>query len=319
MENLYLISGEDEFTKNEYLESIKAKFNHLEKGINYLLFDKDNINRLSDELSTFSLFGDKRLIVVKVPKATKKVVEEDDSKEDISTGNWYTPELENGIIENLDNSIIVFIEDGNSKGKMYKFFASNGNVILCDKSKPIQLQKWICEKCKDNNISISNQDAVYLAQICGNNKQRINNELIKLFNYIDAERIEKNDIDRICIKTPETIIFDLTDGIGQKRPDYSLNMLEKLLEQKEPIQKILVMITRHFKNLLLVKLCINKGENVEKKLGIKSYPAMKYTAQCKNFTVNELVNIFKKLAKLDIDSKTINTDIKIGIQKIIME
>jgi DNA polymerase-3 subunit delta len=318
MENLYLISGEDEFSKNEYLNNIKSKFSHLEKGINYLLFDKDNIGRLSDELSTFSFFDDKRLIIVKVPKTTRKGAEEDD-KEDTSISNWYTPELETSILDNLDNSVIVFIEEGSSKGKMYKFFNANGTVILCDKLKPMQLQKWICEECRANNVLISNQDASYLTQICGNNKQRINNELIKLFNYIDNGRIEKKDIDKISIKTPETLIFDLTDGIGQRRPDYALDMLEKLLEQKEPIQKILVMITRHFKNLLLVKLCLNRGNSVEQKLGIKSYPAMKYTAQCKNFTVDELVSIFKKLAKLDINSKTINSDLKVGIQKIIME
>ncbi len=316
MENLYLISGEDEFTKNEYLDSIKAKFGRLDKGVNFLTFDKDNIMLLDEELSTYSFFTGKRLIVVKVPKNTRKNAENDEEETNVV---WYDEELEKHILDSLDLNTIVFVEEGTSKGKLYKFVNSNGVIVLCDKQKPLQLQRWITEKCKDNGVAILSQDSVYLAQVCGNNKQRINNELEKLLLYIDNKAITRQDIDLICTKTPETIIFNLTDGIGQKRPEYSLRMLDELIEQKEPIQKILVMITRHFKSLLLVKLCMNNGENVEKRLGLKQFPAMKYREQSSNFSLDELVNIFKKLARLDIQSKTTSIDLKVGIQKIIME
>jgi DNA polymerase III delta subunit len=318
--NICLISGDDSFSKEEYIEEIKSGFDELNKGINYLVFDKENINLLEEELSTYSMLSSKRLILVKVPKSTKKTQEqseEGDSSDNV--GQWYTDSLEEKLLNSSDDDTIVFVEEGTSKGKMHNFFNKNGIVVTFDKEKPAGTQNWLVKYCKDQGFMISNSDASYLLSVCGTDKQNIHNELTKLFNYSENNVIKKEDIEKLCIKTTEAIIFDLTDGIGQKNRKYALQKLDDLIGQKEPIQKILVMITRHFKNLLLTKECINTGKSVEKSLNLKSYPAMKYSSQCKNFSIQELCQIFEKLAKLDVESKTYGADIKIGIQKIIME
>ena len=54
MNNLFLITGDDEYTKSKSLEDLKSQFNNLEKGINFLSFDKENISLLSSELTTYS-------------------------------------------------------------------------------------------------------------------------------------------------------------------------------------------------------------------------------------------------------------------------
>ena len=79
------------------------------------------------------------------------------------------------------------------------------------------------------------------------------------------------------------------------------------------------MITRHIKQLILVKECLDQGLNIEKELGIKSYPATKYKSQVRNFTKKELINLFKELAQLDINSKMSNIDIKVGLQRVLMQ
>ena len=79
------------------------------------------------------------------------------------------------------------------------------------------------------------------------------------------------------------------------------------------------MITRHFKNLLLTKECIESSYNVQKELSLKfPFQAQNYSNQCKNFTKEELIRIFKDLYKLDIDVKTYPIDVKIALQRIIM-
>ena len=36
MESVYLLSGDDTFAKDEYLDKLKISFGNLEKGMNYL-------------------------------------------------------------------------------------------------------------------------------------------------------------------------------------------------------------------------------------------------------------------------------------------
>ena len=89
------------------------------------------------------------------------------------------------------------------------------------------------------------------------------------------------------------IIFDLTDSLGSKNKSKALNSLEELLENKEPIQKIVIMIAKHFKSLLVAKIASEEGKNVLEELNTKSsYAANKYKEQARTMRTN----IFKYFA-----------------------
>mgnify|MGYP003290141799 CR=1 FL=1 len=312
MENLYLISGDDEYEKAKYIENIKEKFNDLKKGINYIQIDKDNMHMLEQELSTYSFFDEPKLIVVKVPKKSN---DDEDTK---GKKEWLTEDLEERILDKIETITLVFIEEGTSKGKLNKLISKNGKVITIDKKKPAELISWIQNYTKEYNVTIEKENASYLVELCGNNKQILENEALKLIDYVESGIIQKEDINKICIKTSEVIIFDLTDSLGKKEINNALKYLEDLLENKEPLQKILIMITKHFKSVLLAKVIMEQGKNVAAELGISPYPAKKYSDQSRNFSKEELIEIFKNLAQLDIDSKIGKIDLKIGLQKIIM-
>ena len=80
------------------------------------------------------------------------------------------------------------------------------------------------------------------------------------------------------------------------------------------------MIAKHFKSLLVTKIATEQNLNVMNELGTKStYATNKYKEQARRFSKQELVNMIKKLAKLDVDSKIGKIDLKIGLEKIICE
>lgn len=313
MENLFLISGDDEYEKLNYIEKLKEQFNGLKKGINLVQIDKENLYMLEQELSTYSFFNEPKLIIVKLPK---KSGEDDESK---SKKEWLTEDLEEKILDKIETITLVFLEEGTSKGKLNKLISKNGKVIVFDKKKPQELASWVIEYANQNGATLNKPEAVYLVDLCGSNKQVLVNEINKLIDYSEDNKITKADIDKMCIKTSEVIIFDLTDSYGKKDIKSTLKCLEDLIENKEPLQKILIMITKHFKSLLLTKIILEQGKSVATELGINPYPAKKYSDQSKNFSKEELIRIFKELAQLDVDSKIGKIDLKIGLQKIIME
>lgn len=312
MENLYLISGDDEYEKANYVEKLKEQFQELKKGINYIQIDKDNMHTLEQELSTYSFFNEPKLIVVKLQK---KAGDDDESK---AKKEWLTEDLEDKILNKIETITLVFLEEGSSKGKLNKLISKNGKIIIFDKKKPQEMVAWVQTFAKENGAELGKAEAVYLIDLCGNNKQSLVNEIVKLVNYVDNNKISKEDIDKMCIKTSEVIIFDLTDSYGKKDIKSTLKYLEDLLENNEPLQKILIMITKHFKSLLMAKIALEQGKSVSAELGINPYPAKKYSDQSKNFSKEELIRIFKELAQLDVDSKVGKIDLKIGMQKVIM-
>ena len=61
--------------------------------------------------------------------------------------------------------------------------------------------------------------------------------------------IRRKDIEDLAIKTLDSNIFDLTDNLGKKNIQKSLEILNELLYLKEPMQKILITLYNHFKKI----------------------------------------------------------------------
>ena len=100
----------------------------------------------------------------------------------------------------------------------------------------------------------------------------------------------------------------------------ALTCLNELIANKEPIQKIMIMIAKHFKSLLVAKVATAENKNLLAELNTKSaYAANKYKEQARRFEKEELISIIMKLAKLDVDSKIGKIDLKIGLEKLICE
>lgn len=316
--DLYLITGNDEYLKQDALNKIKSKFNKLEKGVNYLFFDKDNLNSLGTELSTYSFFNEPKLVVVKVPKATRKTDEENEIELKPSK-DWFNDDIEEKILNKIDSITLVFVEEASSKGRLFKLISNNGKVFLCDKKKPNELVGFVQNYCGKYETQIDRATASYFIEVCNSDTSLIVSELEKLTCYVENKKITREDIDLMCNITPEVIIFTLTDNLGSKRKKNAIQNLEDMLSDKEPLQKILIMIIRHFKMLIMSKECLNQKKDLAKELGLKPFSASKYSAQAKNFSMEELIKIFKQLVKLDVDSKTTFIDTKIGLQKIILD
>lgn len=316
MENLYLITGDETYEKEECLQKIKEQFGELVKGINYIVLDKDNISNLESEINTYPFGYSKKLIIVKLENKSSK-----DDEEESKKSEFLTESLEDTLLS-LDESVcVVFIGDFNQRSKIYKIVSQKGKCYSFEKKKENEIISWCASEFSENNISISNQDVMYLVNLCGTEKQILKNEMDKLFGYATYSKvIKKEDIDKLCVKTSDVIIFDLTDSLGTKNVKNALICLNELIENKGPIQKIVIMIAKHFKSLLVTKIATEQNLNVMNELGTKStYATNKYKEQARRFSKQELVNMIKKLAKLDVDSKIGKIDLKIGLEKIICE
>ena len=71
--------------------------------------------------------------------------------------------------------------------------------------------------------------------------QDIINEMRKQIEYVgEGGKITAETINLLCIKKLDSIIFDLTDNLGKKNITKALEVLNNLIYNKEPVQKILI-------------------------------------------------------------------------------
>lgn len=151
--------------------------------------------------------------------------------------------------------------------------------------------------------------------------QDLINEIRKLIEYAGENgTITTKDVDMLCIKQLDSVIFDLTDNLGKKNTKDAIKVLNDLLYNKEPIQKILITLYNHFKKLYIVKLAIKNNKDITETLKLKpnqSFLVGKYKMQASYFKEEELKSILEELIDLDSNYKIGLIDLELGLEAIL--
>ena len=151
--------------------------------------------------------------------------------------------------------------------------------------------------------------------------QELINEIRKLIEYAgQGGTITKEAVDMLSIKKLESVIFDLTDTLGKKDTKKALEVLQNLIYQKEPLQKILITLYNHFKKIYLTKIAIKENKNIAQSLNLKpnqTFLVKKYQMQSKYFKENELKIILQSLRDLDYKYKIGEIDLQVGLESIL--
>ena len=320
LKSIYLLYGEEKFLLESVVKKIKKNFGECINGINYITIDQTNIGELIADIQTPAFGYPKKLIVVRNSGILKKEGKRKDpelAKVKKSVAEY----IENNMEEIDESVILVFIEENVEKQKLFKVLEKNACVCEFEFQKPNQIIRRLKSIANAYKVNVAENTLQYLIEQCGQNMQELINEIRKLIEYEEeGGTITKADIDLLCTKQTQAIIFNLTDYLGKKQIKLALEELNKLLYNKEPIQKILITLYNHFKRLYFTKLAEKYKVDIAKSLNLKPnqmFLVNKYKMQAKSFTELEISNIIKALIDLDYNYKIGNIDLNIGLETIL--
>lgn len=320
LSSIYLLYGKETYLLENTLRKIKKVFGICKEGLNYIKIDNTNINSLIPELQTPAFGFDKKMIIVKDADVLKK-----QGKKKNQALSDQVDKIASFIEQNFeyikDQVVLIFIEDEIEKNNLYKQIEKLGIICNFEQEKLPDLMKRIKYICNAYKVNIDNLALSYFIESCGTNLQDLINEIRKLIEYKGENgTITREDIDLLCIKQFDSVIFELTDNLGQKNVKKSLEVLKNLLYAKEPIQKILITLYNHFKKIYITKLCDKYKSDVVKNLNLKpnqTFLVSKYKRQANYFSEQDLKKILLKFIELDEDYKIGNIDLNIGLESVI--
>ena len=321
LNSIYLLYGEEIFLLESCLKKIKNNFGVRQSGINDIKIDETNVGGIISDIETPAFGFEKKLIVARNTGLFKK-----EGKRKVSGSNSELAQrLSEYIKDNIETIneavVLVFVEEEAEKNDLYKAIDSNGVVCEFQELKPIQIIARMKAICNAYKVQVEDSTLQYFIECCGTNMQELINEIRKLIEYEGENgKITKKDVDLLCIKKLDSIIFDLTDNLGKRKVDKALEVLNGLLYQKEPIQKILITLYHHFKKLYTIKIAQKENINVAQSLNLKpnqTFLVSKYTMQANYFKEQELRKIVEELIDLDYDYKTGLIDLNVGLEAIL--
>ena len=283
---VYVFYGEDAFLIETCIKNLKSACEITQPNMNITIFKEDfDFKNLMLSLETFPFIDKTRLVIVYNCKMT-----EDEKSKLISYA------------QNPNTFVcLALVFDGESK------LPENDKIVAvnCNKLDANMLKRKVLADLKPKGVLISDDALKLLFSYCDLNLTQINSELEKLISYAgDSKIINEDMIRELCVKDVSYSIYELTDALGNKRTEQSINILNGLLKDTD-VNMVIGLLYGHFRRLLISSIIPNNIDNqkIANSLQVKPYAISVAKNQSKNFGAKKLFELCEKLQEIDLRIK----------------
>ena len=312
---IYLFHGDDDFTIEETLASIKNGIGIDDlRDVNITEVEGESIS--IDELlaiaSTVPFLADKRLVIIKglLSRFERSKRGPQSNQQSPKLGPW--DQLGDNLSKLPETTDVVFVETVISKSNpLFKIVDKVGSSRHFARPSSGQITRWINQRAQQSGIIIEPKATWALAEATGNNLRLIVSELEKLAVYCSGEAISPEHVVQLVSHRDNTSIFATVDSILEGRSEAAIRAVHNLMQQGTSAPYLMVMLTRQVRLLILAKELKNKGTpqiEIGKKLMLAGYPLRKTLDQEKKFTADRLVKTLHTLMKADLQIKSTGID-----------
>ena len=308
---IHLISGESNQIIKERINDIIVDC----LNVLYTDFNNSSIDEILSEASYYSMFNDKKTIIVKNANFFgSDKISEDNSKKLL---NYF---------EN-PNPLTILIFTTNlkldSKKRIVKSIKEKYNLINISPLKQYELLAKMRETFNFNGYQIDDESLNYIASNNSNNYDLIYNEIEKLLLFYNKScKVLYNDVVNIVSKSLDTNNFKFVDKVVAKDIKEAFKLYDDLkLTKTEPLLLIGLLAREH--RLMLVSKTLRQAHysmyDICSELGLQDWQVDKFLKNGARYPVFELENKLIYLANLDFDIKTGKIEKWNGLAKLIVD
>ena len=306
---LYILYGEDDFSRDEALAEIKEGLGDpAALATNTSVFEGRDItlDELVSTCDTMPFLGPVRLVIVRgllglfePPDKGKRPPRPKDS-------GW--PSLKDCIGRIPDSTVLVFLDAGLKKGNsLLKALAPAATVREFPALKAGKLTDWIQLRSEKRGGALSPAAARMLAELVGSNLRLLSNEIDKLCLYALGRTVETDDIAALVASAREPSVFAMVDAILEGRTTTATRLLHSLEDEGAAPPYLLFMITRQFRLVIQARDLLQKKSrpsDIGSALGIRGYALEKTIEQARTHTMQRLEEVYERLLDTDVSIKT---------------
>jgi len=312
----YVFHGIDEFTRAETLADFKRRLGPPDTvDLNTTLLDGRSLTlaELRHACDAIPFLAEKRLVVVTGMLAR------------IAAQKKLVADLADYLSRLPGTTRLVFVEAKSlpASHPIVKLAQreERGYVKRFDPPDAKALPRWVEERARKHGGEIEPQAAHQLAAVIGANLRLLDQEIVKLTTYTNAERpITKQDVDDVVPYAQSAIVFDMVDALGRRDGRTAARTLHRLLDAGEHPLGLLAMVARQFRLLIQVKELKAQGINspaIAKTLKLHPFPTGKLCNQATHFTAAQLEVVYRHLLDTDVAIKSGEIEAEVALDLLV--
>ncbi len=321
---LYILFGEDDFSRRKSLEEIKRGIGDQSLlAANTITFDGQQItlDQLRTTCETVPFLAERRLVIVEgllgrfEPKGkSKHIVNQQNEYKSLSA---YIGKIPN-------STILVLIDDRiRSNNPLLRELSAKAEVRSFPLLRNTRLRQWIQGRVAEEDGNISPGAVDLLAKLVGGNLWIMASEISKLVLFASGRRIEEEDVGMVVSYAQEANVFAMVDAILELKVGVAEHSLQQLLQRGAAPAYLLFMLSRQARMIIRVKELRNQAKpniEIQNKLGLTSEFAFRKTLeQADRYPLERLREVYHKLLEADLSIKTGEYDGELALNILIAE
>jgi DNA polymerase III subunit delta len=305
----YILHGEDTLGIEEAVAKLRAGMGDDPNAeLNTSEFDgaATSVPEILNAVTSYPFLSDRRLVIVKglLGWLMRKGAGQP-GKQGIET---LAAELPN--LPEYARLVLIERETLPDKSPILRLASASESGYVRAFSAPKDTTGWILKRAREHyGAEMDNRAAAALSAVTGDDLRRADNELFKLVCYVDeGQPITEDAVARLTPYVPEANIFKMVDAMADGQAQLALELLHRLLSDKDQDPFGLYgMIIRQFRLLLLAREHLAAGgspDGIAQAAGVRPFLAQGLARQSRGFTLEQLERIYRSLQETDLRMKT---------------
>ena len=234
---VYTITGENDFLIDDKVKNIVQDLISKYSDIETEKIDSfRDVNDIKMNLINYSIFSNKRLLILDTPSSLK----------------GFDEMIINSFDEFNESLFLILIERKlDKRSSYYKFLIKKTNLFDLNHIKGAGITRWLIDWVRSKDGQIEYSDADYLIKRIGNNQLILSHEIDKLLLF--QKRITKNSIDLLTESSIQSTIFNLLSEAFNNNLEKALTIYNDQRNQGIEPEVIMSMITWQLKVIALIK------------------------------------------------------------------
>ncbi len=313
LKHIYLLVGNDPYLTKHYAEKIAKVTVGENADLNlFALPENASVQQIYDSIMQCSFTGDSICVsVCNFPFEDCPIAE---FKKLIS------------VVEQApENNVLVMYYDvlqiNTKKSDRFKKLAAavekaHGIVSELNHKTENELIKILSDSAAKRRVRLDQQTARYMISVCSNDLNILINELEKLTSFVGEDGIATIEaVDKVCVKTLEASVYDLSKHIINGRGEKALSLLNNLLSMGVSPAEIHALITSAYVDFYRVKAAMEKGkkpESIAAEFGYalnRTFVLTNAARDVRRLSLSQLGEILNELLKSD---SLVKNDVKLS-------
>lgn len=341
---LYILHGDDEFTRAEKVAELRAQV--LAEGMGDLNISVQDGRQLDlveliNICNTVPFLSTQRLVIVENLLQREPVVDEDS---DESTPPVRRPSIVPGLLEYLPHmpasTHLALVENRTLKTnhpllKACRKFSDFSEHVF-KRPSDNELPRWIAQRAARHGVRIAPQAAALLAQYVSPRSSKssrdddlrpvlrtLDTELAKLAAYQDyAGTVTAEDVRALVNRAHQDDIFALVDALGTRQTRRAMQLLREMLDGGHKELYLLAMVSRQVRLIISAKDLADRErptpDDLARTLRVHSFVAGKLLDQARRFTMEALIYLHRQVTDTEFAIKT-GANASLALEMLVLE